>query len=385
MGSIRRGLVPALLAVIVTAGCGSSSKSANDSGGTLQVVAAENFWGSIASQLGGSKVTVKSVIASPATDPHDYEPTAADARTIAEARLVIENGAGYDPWAQKLVDANPVSGRIVLDVGDLVGIAPGGNPHRWYSPLNVELVINTIVHDYGKLDPKNAVYFTRLENRLETTGLARYKRLISTIKTKYHGVPVGASESIFAPLADDLGLKLLTPESFLDAVAEGNDPTAADKSTVDKQITGKQIKVFVYNSQNSTPDVNALVEQAKKAGIPITTVTETLVPKGAAFQDWQATELQSLADTLAQATGKAPVSASAAQAPATANGTGSATAPAANAGTGGDGAAAPTAALARTGTSSRWLVLLAGAALVLGGLGVVVGARARQRAQTWGA
>src|SRR5581483_4038191 len=184
---------------------------------------------------------------------------------------------------------------------------------------------------------------------------------------------------------EDLGLRLLTPESFLDAVAEGNDPTAADKSTVDMQITGKQIKVFVYNSQNSTPDVNALVDAAKKAGIPVTTVTETLVPKGAAFQDWQATELQSLADALAQGTGKAPAPVSAAQAPAAADGTATAMAPDSKAPAGGDGAAAPAAALARTGTASRWLVLLAGAALVLGGLGVVVGARARPRAQTWGA
>ena len=109
------------------------------------MVAAENFWGNIASQLGGSRVQVNSVITNPATDPHDYEPTAADARTIAGARMVVVNGIGYDPWADKLIAANPVSGRIVLNVGDLVGIKPGGNPHRWYSPLDVQLMIDSIV------------------------------------------------------------------------------------------------------------------------------------------------------------------------------------------------------------------------------------------------
>lgn len=306
MVEARRGLAAALLgaAVVVAAGCASNSTSANDAGGTLQVAAAENFWGSIASRLGGSKVHVASVITSPATDPHDYEPTAADARTIAGAKLVIENGIGYDPWAQKLVDANPVSGRIVLDVGDLVGIAPGGNPHRWYSPIDVELVIKAIVHDYDKLDSKNAHYFARQENRFETTGLARYRRLLRLIKMKYRGVSVGASESVFSPLAEALDLKLLTPHTFLKAISEGTEPTAADKTTIDRQIAEKQIKVWVFNSQNSTPDVKRLTDAARKRSIPVTTITETLVPPSASFQQWQSSQLQALRAALARATGR---------------------------------------------------------------------------------
>src|SRR5207244_3809495 len=137
----------------------------------------------------------------PATDPHDYEPTAADARTIAGAQIVIVNGIGYDPWAGKLLAANPVHGRIVLTVGDLVGIKPGGNPHRWYSPSDVQKVIGEIVRDYTKLDRKDTGYFTRQKANFETRGLGRYKRLIATIRRKYQGVAVGASESIFTPLA----------------------------------------------------------------------------------------------------------------------------------------------------------------------------------------
>src|SRR5438128_8697505 len=129
--------------VVLASGCGHSQGAAPaTTGKRLNVVAAENFWGSIAAQLGGSKARVTSVITSPATDPHDYEPTAADARAIAGAQMVIMNGIGYDPWAEKLIAANPVSGRIVLNVGDLVGIKPGGNPHRWYSPTDAQLVID---------------------------------------------------------------------------------------------------------------------------------------------------------------------------------------------------------------------------------------------------
>src|SRR5438034_1418628 len=179
----------------LAAGCaGSAVKGGGD--GPLEVVAAENFWGSIAAQLGGSKVHVTSVVTSPATDPHDYEPTAADGRLLAGARMAIVNGIGYDPWAGKLLASNPVSGRIVLDVGDLVGIPAGGNPHRWYSPPSVQQVIDAIAGDYSKLDPKDAAYFRARKHAFETKGLARYERLIATINRSYHGVPVGASESI---------------------------------------------------------------------------------------------------------------------------------------------------------------------------------------------
>jgi zinc/manganese transport system substrate-binding protein len=290
------------IAAITVTGCGSGAPGGRP--GSLDVVAAENFWGSIASQLGGDRVHVTSVITSPATDPHDYEPTAADARTMAGAQMAIVNGIGYDPWAAKLIAANPVHGRVVLTVGDLVGIKPGGNPHRWYSPADVQKVIDQIVRDYTRLDRKDAAYFKQQKARFESGGLAQYKRLIATIKRKYHGVAVGASESIFAPLAQALGLELITPYSFLKAISEGTDPTASDKTTVDRQIARKQIKVWVFNSQNSTPDVQRITEAARKHGIPVTTITETLTPVSATFQAWQSRQLETLAAALARATGR---------------------------------------------------------------------------------
>jgi zinc/manganese transport system substrate-binding protein len=297
----------ALLALLALAGgcAGLSTDRATTTGGKgLQVVAAENVWGSIASQLGGSRVHVTSVIASPATDPHDYEPTAADARTMAGAQLAIVNGIGYDRWAGKLIAANPVHGRVVLTVGDLLGLEPGANPHRWYSPTDVQKVIDQIARDYTKLDPKNATSFEQQKRRFETRGLAQYKRLIATIKRKYHGVPVGASESIFAPLAEALGLKVLTPTSFLKATSEGTEPTAADKTTIDRQIASRQIKVWVFNSQNSTPDVQRITDAARKKRIPVTTITETPTPPSVSFQGWQARQLETLAAALAKATGR---------------------------------------------------------------------------------
>jgi zinc/manganese transport system substrate-binding protein len=288
-----------------SAGSDGRPAAANSgSGRQIQVVAAENFWGSIASQLGGAHVKVTSIISNPDADPHDYEPTAADARTVAGARMTIVNGIGYDSWADKLLSANPSAGRTALKVGDLVGIKPGGNPHRWYSPQNVHQVIGQITADYKKLDPADSADFDTLESTFETRTLGTYNQLISQIKATYAGTPIGASESIVSPLADGLGLKTLTPYSFLSAISEGTDPTARDKALIDRQIKDKQIKVYVYNSQNATPDVQQQVKEAKAEGIPVTTVTETLTPAGASFQQWQVRELRGLQQALAKATGK---------------------------------------------------------------------------------
>ena len=168
----------------------------------------------------------------------------------------------------------------------------------------MQRTIDAIVSDYSKLDPKNGGYFARQKTRFETSSLADYKQLIATINRKYHGVPVGASESIFAPLAQALGLRLLTPPTFLKAISEGAEPTAADKTTVDRQIADRQIKVWVYNTQNSTPDVKQITEAARKRGLPVTPITETLVPASASFQQWQSHQLDAVAAALAQATGR---------------------------------------------------------------------------------
>jgi zinc/manganese transport system substrate-binding protein len=267
------------------------------------VVAAENFWGSIATQLGGDRVSVTSIITNPNTDPHSYEPTAQDGRTFATAQLVIVDGIGYDPWTQGLLAADPTPGRTVLNVGTLVGIPVGGNPHRWYDPTNVHQVIEQITSDYERIDPGDASYFAHQEHVFETQALATYDSLIGAIKARYAGTPIGASESIVTPLAQALGLRLLTPESFLDAISEGTEPTAADKDTIDAQIQHKLIKIYVYNSQNATPDVAAQVQAARARGIPIATVTETLAPANATFQAWQVRELRGIEAALARATG----------------------------------------------------------------------------------
>jgi zinc/manganese transport system substrate-binding protein len=292
-------------AALALAGCGAASNSfAGARGEKLDVTAAENFWGSIAAQLGGDKVAVTSIIVNPNTDPHSYEPTAADGVAIARSQFAIVNGIGYDTWASKLLAANSSGGRLVLDVGSLLGLGAEGNPHQWYSPTSVQRVIEAIVADYKRLDPKHAAYFDAQRNQFETADLAEYRRLQAEIRARYAGLPVGYSESIFQPLGDALGLKLLTPYSFAKAIAEGTDVSAEDKQTVDRQAETRAIKVWIYNSQNATPDVQRVNQLARAARIPITTIAETLSPAAATFEQWQAAQLRSLISALHEATGR---------------------------------------------------------------------------------
>lgn len=283
-------LIPAGM---LLAGCGGGS-GAPAPGGRLNVVAAEDFWGSIAEQLGGDRVRVASIITNPAADPHDYEPISEDGRILATAQVSIVNGIGYDEWASRLLAANPDSARVEVDVGDVLGLEAGDNPHQWYSPVAVHRVIAAISAGYERADPGHGSYFERRRRAFESEGLAEYERLIAQIRTRYAGTPVGASESIFEPLARSLGLRLVTPRGFMDAISEGTEPTPADKATADREIADRQVAIWVYNSQNATPDVQRLVEDAKGAGTPIATVTETLTPEGASFQAWQVRELRGL-------------------------------------------------------------------------------------------
>jgi zinc/manganese transport system substrate-binding protein len=288
-----------LLAAAVTALAAGCAPARHGPG--LQVVAAESFWGSIAAQLGGAHATVASIISSPAIDPHSYEPTASDARKLASADVALVNGIGYDRWASQLIAANPSSGRIVVDAGKVLGLGDGANPHQWYSPTSVRKIVSGITAAYEQADPKHAAYFAARERSFETHSLARYDALLRRIRARYRGTPVGYSESIFEPLGRDLGLDLVTPPGFAKSVAEGTEVSVADRTAVARQIVARRIAVWVFNSQNVTPEVSRLTALARHSGIPVVTVTETLSPEGATFQAWQSTQLAHLAAALRRA------------------------------------------------------------------------------------
>lgn len=288
--------------VVVAPGCARSSSTGAD--GRIAVVAAEASWGDLARELGGTKTDVRVLVDSPDLDPHDYEPTADDAVAFTKARLVVTNGIGYDAWARKLLAANPVAGRAHVDVGEVVGVPDDGNPHQWYSPPAVEQVADAITAELVALAPEQRAYFEARRRRLDAEVLDRYHSLVDEIRRTYGGTPIGATESIVEPLAAALGLSVRTPHRFLVAVSEGGDPSGADKATVDRQLADREVRVFVYNAQNATPDVRRLVATSRAAGIPVVTVTETPPRAHQSFASWQVGQLEALRAALASATAK---------------------------------------------------------------------------------
>ena len=286
--------VGALILIWVSAACGGGPTA---SAGSLNVVAGENFWGSIAAQLGGSKVNVLSVVTDPNADPHEYESNTDDARAFAQADLVILNGAGYDDWGKKLLDANSSSHRQVLNVADLLGKKAGDNPHFWYDPGYVVKVADAITAKYKAIDSTDASFFDQ-QRAAFTSALQPYNARVAEIKQKFNGVKVGSTESIFVYMAAALGLNLISPPEFMQAVAEGNDPPASAVVEFQNQVSGKQIKVLVYNVQTATAVTTNVKHLAQAGDIPVVGVSETLQPETVTFQDWQLAQLISLENAL---------------------------------------------------------------------------------------
>ena len=217
-----------------------------------------------------------------------------------EADVVILNGAGYDDWGQKLLDANSSSHRSVLNIAQLLGRKPGDNPHFWYNPGYVLTVADKITAEYKAVDSADSSYFDQQRSAF-TAALKPYTDRIAEIKSKYAGTPIGSTESIFVYMAGALGLNLISPPDFMNAVAEGTDPPASAVATFHDQVAGKMIKVLVYNIQASSALTASLKQLAQQQHIPSVGVTETLQPVGATFQAWQTAQLTTLEAALASA------------------------------------------------------------------------------------
>jgi zinc/manganese transport system substrate-binding protein len=270
----------------------------------VQIVAAENFWGNLVSQLGGTHVQVLSIITDPNADPHEYESNAADAQALATASFVIVNGAGYDDWTLKLISASNNPNQKVLNVADLLGKKQGVNPHFWYSPNYVNATVKAMYSDLVSIDPTNAAYYRDRYTNLNSS-LAQYNGRINEIKQQFASTKVAATEDIFQYLANATSLDLLSPPEFMEAVAEGNDPPAQSIVQFQQQIQNGTVNVLVYNAQTVTPLTENIKAMAAQKGIPIIAVTETIQPPDVSFQDWMNAELISLQNALnAKALGK---------------------------------------------------------------------------------
>lgn len=298
-------------------GTGTTGSSA---GGMIRVVAAENFWGSLVSQLAGVHGNVTSIVSDPNTDPHEYQSNPADAIAIANAQLVIINGMDYDTWASLLINASATPGQVVLDAQHIVGLTNAQvatvNPHLWYSPWYVNDTVHAMYNALVELDPTDKAYFTASYASLNSSLYQDYMKAEQQMRLKYGGttavvaqqvlrnysggVDIAATESIVQFLANATGLNIVTPVPFMFAVAEGNDPSPADIATFEQQLSvgNQSLRCLVYNIQTVMPVTQEMKTVATQYEIPITFVSETVQPTYLTFQAWQQGEVAGLANCL---------------------------------------------------------------------------------------
>jgi zinc/manganese transport system substrate-binding protein len=284
MKAITTVLVGFALAVALASGARAAD-------GKLAVVAAENFYGDIARQIGGDRVDVVNVMSNPDQDPHLFETTPGIVRQIANAKIVILNGADYDPWMDKLLAAAPQPGRVVINAGAVTGAKAGGNPHLWYAPATMPAVAKAMAEAFSKADAAHASdYAARLATTL--ASLEHINRRVADIKAKHNGQPVTATEPVFGPMANALGLTMRN-QRFQLAMQNDTEPSARDVAAFENDLKGQKVKLLLYNSQVSEKLTDRLLAIAKTAKVPVVAVTETL-PAGMAFQDWMLGQLDAV-------------------------------------------------------------------------------------------
>lgn len=276
--------------------CGSATQATDAGSHVVKVVAAENFYGNIASQLGGSHVSVTSILSDPNVDPHAYQSNTRTAITVSQADLVIENGAGYDDWMDKILSSAPSDKRLLLKGNDLAPTRLLENEHVWYSLADIAAIAQAITGDLKKLDPADSMAF---DGNLQTfkQSLQPLQQKVAAIKAKYNNTPVGLTETIYLYQTQPEGLNVLTPLAFEKAIAEANDPPADAVITTTDQITNHKIKILIYNAQTVTPVTTNLENLARTRGIPTVPVTETM-PPDKTYQTWMMEQLTAVQTAL---------------------------------------------------------------------------------------
>ncbi|HLW60615.1 MAG TPA: zinc ABC transporter substrate-binding protein [bacterium] len=262
------------------------------------VVAAENFYGDIVGQIGGDHVAVTSIVSDPNIDPHEYETNARDAAAVANARLIIQNGLGYDAFMDRLEAASPNSQRKLIVVSELTGHKKGDNVHLWYDPATIPKVAQVVLEALVQIDSANAPSY-RNWYRAFQASLPPLTQAIADLRAQHAGTAVGATEPVFGYMAQAIGLNVITPVKFQKAIEEGEDPPAAALAQMEDQVRKHQVRLLLYNIQTVSPITKRVQELAKRQGVPVVGVSET-EPPGKTFQQWMLTQLEQVRAALAQ-------------------------------------------------------------------------------------
>jgi zinc/manganese transport system substrate-binding protein len=262
----------------------------------LNIVAAENFYGDVARQIGGAQVSVTSILSNPDQDPHEFEASPSTARALAGARLVIYNGADYDPWTVKLLSASPSQAREIIVVATLIHKKAGDNPHLWYEPGTMPALAAALADTLSKLDPAHRGEFTQRLAAFRQSLMPLSNR-IAELREKYAGIRVTATEPVFGYMAAALGLDMRNP-GFQLAVMNDTEPSVADVANFEQDLRSRTVKALIYNSQTSDALTRRMRAIATASGVPVVGVSET-EPGGKDYQEWMISQLDALGRALA--------------------------------------------------------------------------------------
>jgi zinc/manganese transport system substrate-binding protein len=299
------GAVAALsaAAALLLTGCGSgaapAARPAPDAA-KLPVVTTTNVYGSIAAAVGGDRVAVTSLVNDPSADPHAFEATPADATKVADARIVVMNGGGYDDFATKLAEAAGGE-RKVIDVAQLSGLEPAGdaefNEHVWYSLPTVTKLAETLAADLAAADPAGAsTYQAGAAAFVEKVkGL---QQRVDAIKAKNAGQRVAVTEPVPLYLVEAAGLVNATPEEYSEAIEEDADPPAAVLQETLDLFKGTPVRALVLNTQTQTPTTDQVKQAAQTSGVPVVDVSETLPEGQPDYITWMGGQIDALAAAL---------------------------------------------------------------------------------------
>ena len=278
----------------------SVAASASTRSGVILAVGAENEYANVLSQVGGKYVVVSAILKNPNTDPHAFEASPTVAEEIGHAQLIVQNGAGYDVFMNKIESASPNRSRQVIVAEEVLGLAAStANPHLWYSPRTMPAVATVIARDLTRLDPSHASYFKyRLQSFV--TSLQPWLRAITAFKQKYAGTPVAVSEPVADDLLKAMGLKILTPFVFQADVMNGVDPAPEDIALEEGYLTKHQAKVFCYNQQVVDSLTSTIKDIALSATVPVVGVYETMPTPGYSYQSWMLAEVAAIQRAVAR-------------------------------------------------------------------------------------
>ncbi len=291
---MRTIIVLTLSALTLTA-CGSSGKAS----GALDVVAAENVYGDMVTQIGGSHVSVTSILSDPNADPHLFEPGTSNGLAVARASLAVQNGVGYDDFMSKLESAAPSSTRIVVTIADVLGVhGRDANPHLWYDVPALGRIADAIAGGLERADPAHAGAYRAGLARFRAS-LAPLRSEVARIRSRFAGALVAYTEPVPGYLLAAAGLRNLAPESFTRAIENGTEPTPQAVHAMNALIAAHTIRVLLYNDQAVSPITARLRDAARQAGIGVVAVSETL-PANQTFQHWQLAQARALYGALSK-------------------------------------------------------------------------------------